>query len=89
MVPPLAPAAKELTAVRNVQLINFTGTAQSVGLIRGFKTSPIQDLKFDHCQITAQRGLMVANVQDLNSSGLALTVAQGDPIIRQGAEQQP
>ncbi len=89
MVPPLAPAAKELTAVRNVQLINFTGTAQSVGLIRGFKTSPIQDLKFDHCQITAQRGLMVANVQDLNSSGLALTVAQGEPIIRQGAEQQP
>jgi polygalacturonase len=89
MVPPLAPAAKELTAVRNVQLINFTGTAQSVGLIRGFKTSPIQDLKFDHCQITAKRGLMVANVQDLDPTGLALTVAQGDPIIRQGAEQQP
>jgi polygalacturonase len=89
MVPPLAPAAKVLTSIRNVQLINFTGTAQSVGVIRGFKTSPIQDLTFDNVHLTTQRGLVVSNVQDLNPSGLDLKVAEGETIIHQGDAELP
>jgi len=89
MVPPIAPAAKVLTVVRNVKLINYTGTAQSVGIIRGFKDSPITDVTFDHCQITAQRGLTLANVQNVDPANLSLTVAQGEPVIRQGPGAQP
>ena len=63
MVPPLAPRARELTVLRNVKIINLTGTAQSVGLIRGFKEAPIKDIGFEHCQVTAQHGLAVANAR--------------------------
>jgi polygalacturonase len=89
MVPPLAPAAPVLTAVRNVRLINFTGTAQSVGLIRGYPESPVRDFTFDHCQVTAQRGLTVANFAGWDQTGLELKVAEGDPVLHPGAAAQP
>ena len=85
MVPPIAPPAKVLTDVRNVQLINFTGTAQSVGVFNGLKGSPIHDVKFVNCKITAQRGLTLENVRDLDLAGLSATVAEGDAIIRRDA----
>ena len=86
MVPPLAPAAKVLTVVRNIQLINFTGTAQAAGVIRGFKDSPIQGLKFEHSSITAQRGLALEHADESGLPGLALKVATGEAILRpQGA----
>jgi polygalacturonase len=84
MVPPIAPPAKVLTMLRNVRIINLTGTAQSAGLIRGFKEDPIQDLGFEHCQLTAQRGLVVVNAPDPDRSGLEIKVAEGDPIIHPG-----
>jgi polygalacturonase len=89
MVPPLAPRARELTVLRNVKIINLTGTAQSVGLIRGFKEAPIKDIGFEHCQVTAQHGLAVANAPDLDTSGLELKVAQGAPIIHENETAQP
>jgi polygalacturonase len=89
MVPPLAPRAKELTVLRNVKVINLTGTAQSVGLIRGFKDAPIRDIGFEHSQLTAQRGLAVANAPDLDTSGLEVKVAQGAPIIHENETAQP
>jgi polygalacturonase len=64
MVPPIAPPAKILTVVRNVRLINFSGTAQSGGVMHGLKDSPIQDVKFVNCNVTAQRGLVLENVKD-------------------------
>lgn len=81
MVPPLAPPAKVLTVVRNVRLINFSGTAQTGGVILGMKESPIQDLEIENCHLTAQRGLVVANVQAPDFSGLDLKVAEGEPLI--------
>jgi polygalacturonase len=89
MVPPIAPAAKVLTAVRNIRLVNYTGTAQSVGIIRGFKDSPITDVTFDHCQITAQRGLTMENVQNVDPTGLNLTVADGPPVLHPAAGAKP
>ena len=89
MVPPIAPRAKELTVLRNVRLINLTGTAQSAGLIRGFRDAPIKDVGFDHCQLTAQRGLAVANAPDLNMSGLDIKVASGAPIVQESDTAQP
>jgi len=83
LVPPIAPPAKVLTEVRNVQLINFTGTAQALGVMSGFKESPIHDVKFVNCKITAQRGLTLQNVRDLDTAGLPATVTDGGPAIRQ------
>ena len=89
MVPPIAPPAKVLTVVRNVRLINFSGTAQSGGVMRGLPDSPILSVKFENCKVTAQRGLVLENVQRLDLSGLELTVAEGEPIIRRGMAAQP
>jgi polygalacturonase len=89
LVGPVVPAAQVLTAVHNIRLSNFTGTAQSVGIIRGFKDSPIRDFKFDHCQITAQKGLLLENVADWDPTGLDLKVAAGDPILHPAAAAQP
>ena len=89
MVPPIAPPAKVLTVVRNVRLINFSGTAQSGGDMHGLKDGPIQGVKFKNCNITTQRGLVLSNVQDPDLSGLKLKVASGDPIVHSDVMDQP
>ena len=89
MVPPIAPPAKILTVVSNVQFINFSGTAQSGGIIHGLKDSPIQDVKFENCKLTAQSGIDVQNAINLDFSGLDLKVAQGEAIIHRDAAAQP
>jgi polygalacturonase len=89
MVPPIAPPAKVLTVVRNVRLINFSGTAQSGGVMLGLPESPIQSVKFENCKVTAQRGLVLENVQHPDLSGLELKVTEGEPIIRRDTAAQP
>jgi exo-poly-alpha-galacturonosidase len=89
MVPPIAPPAKVLTVVRNIRLINFSGTAQSGGVMHGLKDSTIQDVKFVNCNVTAQRGLVLGNVQNPDLSGLTLNVASGEPVIHGDAAEQP
>jgi polygalacturonase len=89
MVGPIIPPAKVLTVVRNVRFDNFSGTVQSAGTIHGMKDSPIQDVKFENCKLTAQRGLDIENVTNADFSGLEIKVAQGDPIIRRDAPAQP
>ncbi len=75
-------AARMAPTVRHIRLINVHGTAAVVGTIHGLAESPITDVVFENCDITAQRGLTIDHVRDLDTSGLQLTVAQGDPIIR-------
>ena len=89
MVGPPVPPAKVLTVIRNVQFLNFTGTAQFAGNIRGMKDSPIQNVKFVNCKISAQRGLVIQNAKDIDVSGLDLKVAQGEPIMNRDASPQP
>jgi polygalacturonase len=88
MVPPIAPPAKVLTVARNIRLINFSGTVQSGGIMHGLPGSPIQDVKFKNCNITAQRGLVLSNVKDPDLSGLHLKVANGQPIIHSDAVEE-
>jgi hypothetical protein len=57
--------------------------------MHGLKDSPIQDVKFKNCKVTAQRGLVLGNVKDPDLSGLKLKVAEGEPIIRREAAAQP
>ena len=81
MVPPVAPPAKVLPVVRNVRFINISGKVNSLGMIHGLKGSPITDVKFKKCKISAQRGLTVDNVRDINFSGLNAEVKEGLIII--------
>lgn len=81
MVPPLAPPAKVLTVARHIRLVNFSGTARSGGVMIGLKGSPLLDVKFRNCNITADHGLVLQNVKNPDLSGLHLKVAEGKPII--------
>lgn len=86
MVPPVAPPAAVLPVVRNVKLINITGTVNSVGVVHGLKDSPIQQVVFKNCVLTAKKGLVLENVRGLNTDGLKLTIAEGEPISRRDAQ---
>ena len=81
MRPPLAPPAKVLPVVRNVKMINISGTVNSGGLIHGLRDSPIQGLTFDNCRLAAQRGLTVENATNVDYSGLHIEAASGQAII--------
>jgi len=75
------PPSDPLPVVRNVKIINVSGTTRLVGDMHGLKDSPISSVTFENCHITAQRGFTIDNVVDLDLSGLAITVEQGESII--------
>jgi polygalacturonase len=85
MRPPLKPPSDPLPVVRNVKIINVSGTTQNVGDMHGLKDSPIVNVSFENCHIKAQRGLVLENVRDLDLSGLTIEVAEGEPIVRRNA----
>ncbi|MGA3237493.1 MAG: glycoside hydrolase family 28 protein [Bryobacteraceae bacterium] len=82
MVPPMAPPAKVLPMVRNVRIINVTGDVASVGIIHGLADSPIRDIHFENCDITAQKGFRLEHARNVDLSGLKLTVKEGEPITK-------
>jgi exo-poly-alpha-galacturonosidase len=75
------PPAPVLVVVRNVKIENITGDAKNAGIMYGLPDSPIRDVKFENCKVSAQKGLEVQNVKDVDFSGLDITVEQGEPII--------
>jgi polygalacturonase len=85
MRPPLKPPSDPLPVVRNVKIINVSGTTRNVGDMHGLEDSPIVNVSFENCDIRAQRGLVLENVRDLDLSGLTIEVAEGEPIIRRNA----
>ena len=88
MMPPIAPPAKVLTVVRNVKIINVTGTVKTAGMMHGMKQSPIENVMFENCKISAQKGLTLDNVKNIDLSGLDLKVEQGEPIIWKGGKPE-
>lgn len=82
MVPPIAPPAKVLPVVRNVRIINVSGDVNSVGIIHGLADSPIRDIHFENCRITAQKGFRLEHARNVDLSGLKLDVKDGEPIAR-------
>jgi exo-poly-alpha-galacturonosidase len=82
MVPPIAPPAKALPVVRNVKIINVSGDAESVGVIHGLADSPIRDVHFENCRITAQKGFKLEHARDVDLSGLKLDVTTGEAISK-------
>ena len=74
--------------IRNVKLENISGDARNAGIMYGLPDSPIRDVKFENCQISAQKGLEVQNVKDVDFSGLDLTVKQGEAIVFKDVKPQ-
>jgi hypothetical protein len=68
--------------VRSVKLINIHGSASSVGRLHGLKDSFIDGVVFERCEVTAQRGLTIDNARNVDTAGLTLHVAEGEPIVR-------
>ena len=81
MVNPKKPA-KVLPLVRNVRIINVSGTANSVGDMRGLPGSPIQGVLFKNCNITAKRGFLMEHATNVNLKGLKIRGVDGEPITK-------
>ncbi len=86
MRPPIKPPSDPLPVVRNVKIINVSGTVKSVGDMHGLKDSPIRNVTFENCKIKAQKGFTLENVEDVDLSGLSIEVEQGKAIIRRNAQ---
>jgi exo-poly-alpha-galacturonosidase len=81
MMLPIAPPARVLPIVRNIQFINVSGVVNTLGSIQGLKDSPITNITFKNCNITAQKGLSVDNAKQIDYSGLLANVKEGQKII--------
>src|ERR1039457_3642801 len=86
MVPPIAPPAKVLPVVRNVTIRNISGTVNSVGMMHGLVDSPIENVKFESCKITAQKGFVMENARKVDLSGLTVEVKEGEPIVKRNVQ---
>lgn len=86
MVPPIKPPAKVLPVVRNVKLINITGSVHTVGDIHGLEGSPVQGVTFRGCNLTAQKGLLIEHARNVDLSGLKMTVKEGESITKKDVE---
>jgi lysophospholipase L1-like esterase len=75
------PASDPLPVFRNVKIINVSGTTASVGDMHGLKDSPVRNVIFENCSITAKRGFVLDNVEGIDLSGLKIQVSEGEPVI--------
>jgi exo-poly-alpha-galacturonosidase len=82
----VAGAVRVATTVRNVKIINVTGTTGRVGIIHGLTDSLIDGVIFENCTVTAQRGLRIDNARHINLAGLKIDVQEGEPVTRTNAE---
>lgn len=76
------PPADTLPVVRNVKIVNVSGTVDRVGMIQGLENSPITNVVFENCNIKAKTGLELNHVEGIDLSGLAITVEEGEAVIQ-------
>lgn len=71
------------TVLRNIKVINVSGTARSVGTISGDPAAPIPEgtFIFDGCRIKADKGLMLSNVGQRNFDGLEVQLPEGEDFL--------
>jgi exo-poly-alpha-galacturonosidase len=77
------------TTVRNVYVVNVTGSANSGGSIHGLPDAPITNILFKDCNLTAGTGVELSNTANLDTSGLKLTATSGEPIINRNTTAAP
>lgn len=86
MRPPIKAPSDPLPVVRNVRIINVSGTTDSVGDMHGLPDSLIRNVSFENCKIKARTGFVIEHVENLDLSGLDITVEEGEPVIRKNAQ---
>lgn len=71
------------TVLRNIRVINVSGTARSVGTISGDPAAPIPEgtFIFDGCRIKADKGLMLSNIGQRNFDGLEVRLPEGEDFL--------
>lgn len=67
------PAAKVLPIVRNIKIINVSGTVDAVGDMHGLPNSPIDGVTFTNCNLTSKKGLTIENAVHVDTCGLKIT----------------
>lgn len=87
MKPPIKAPSDPLPVVRNVKIINVSGTVENAGIIHGLEDSPIEGVVFENCHIRAKKGLVLENVKNLDLSGLTIEVEEGDAIIKNESDE--
>lgn len=80
MVPPVKSAAQVLPVVRNIKLINVSGTVNTVGDMHGLEGSPITNVSFQNCNITADKGFVLDKVEKVDLTGLKISVKEGKNV---------
>ncbi len=86
MVPPIKLPSDPLPVVRDVKIINVSGTVGKVGDMHGLEESPITNVTFKNCTINAKTGFIVENVTGLDLSGLTINVEEGEAIIQKNVD---
>jgi polygalacturonase len=75
------PASDPLPVFRNVKIINVSGTSDKVGDMHGLKGSPVRNVVFENCHISARTGFILDNAEKIDLSGLTIQVQEGEPVI--------
>ena len=76
--------------LRNVKIINCSGTGNSAGYIYGLPDSFVSNVTFEDCHVTTNTGLTLRDVTDdviaaAQGPGLKIDVQRGDPLTLPGA----
>lgn len=77
------PAAKVLPIVRNIKIINVSGSVDAVGDMSGLENSFIRNVKFVNCNINAKKGFRMKYIHNVDISGLNITGVEGKTIINE------
>jgi exo-poly-alpha-galacturonosidase len=81
------PPAKVLPVVRNIKIINVSGTADAVGNMSGLEGSPIIGVKFQNCAIKARKGFVMQYASAVDLSGLTISGVNGDPVTKKNVTE--
>ncbi|HVS70516.1 MAG TPA: glycoside hydrolase family 28 protein [Phycisphaerae bacterium] len=74
------PGAQNPTTMKDIYLINVSGTARRAGEFEGLPDKPITDVHFIDCHITADAPLRLNNTERVDTSGLTVKNASGETL---------
>ncbi len=66
------------TSMKNIYLINVSGDARAAGSMNGLADKPITDVHFINCNLTANSGLTMSNVERIDTAGLTVKNSAGE-----------
>jgi polygalacturonase len=69
------------TSVKNVYIVNVTGTANGGGAIVGLPDSPVSNILFQDCDLTCGTPVRLINTANLDTAGLKITLPNGGPAF--------